>query len=85
MVWRMGAERREFLADRASRAEAFRKAFVQRSPVVAVGRALSWEKFVATAWRFEVFGDRFSEKRRASEMLSVIVSRNCFLDLFMLT
>jgi len=45
--------------------------------VVAGGRALSWEKLVATAWRFEVFGDPFSENRRASDKVRVIASRNC--------
>ena len=62
MVWRIGVERSEFLAERVSGAEAFRKAFVQEA-VVAVGRALSWEKLFATRGRPEVFGVPFSANR----------------------
>jgi hypothetical protein len=49
--------------------------------VVAVRRVVPWEKLVAMGWRFEVFGLRFSEKRWAAAIVSVIVSRNGFPDL----
>jgi hypothetical protein len=75
VVWRIEVERSEFLAERASGAEA--QGLCSRSPVVAGGRVLSWEKLIASAWRFEVFGARFSENRRASGEYSVIASRNC--------
>ena len=68
-------EQRELLAERASGAEA--QGLCSRSPVVAGGRVLSWEKLVAVAWRFEVFGDPFSERRRTNGEFSVIASRNC--------
>ena len=45
---------------------------------------LSWEKLVDTGWWFEVFGVRFSGKRRAAAEFSVIGSRNCSLDLTVL-
>ena len=67
-------EQRELLAERASGAEA--QGLCSRSPVVAGGRALSWEKLIATAWRFEFFGVRFSANRRASDKVCVIASRN---------
>ena len=75
MVWRIGVERSELVAERASGAEA--QGLCSRSPAVAGGRAFSWEKLIATAWRFEVFGDPFSANRRASDKVSVIASRNC--------
>ncbi len=79
MVWRIVVERRELLAERGSGAEA--QGLCSRSPVVAGARALSWEKLEATAWRFEVFGARFSEKHRAGDKSSVFGSRNCSRDL----
>ena len=79
MVWRIGVERREFLAERASGAEA--QGLCSRSPVGAGGRRHPWEKLMATAWRFEVFGNRVSENRRAGDKLSVTVGRDCSLDL----
>ena len=82
MVWRIGLERSGPVAERASGAEA--QGLCSRSPVVAVGRALSWEKLEATAWRFEVFGARFSEKHRAGDKSSVFGSRNCSRDLVVL-
>lgn len=75
MVWRIEVERRGLLVERASGAEA--QGLCSRSPAGAGGRVLSWEKLIASAWRFEVFGARFSENRRASDKLSVIASRNC--------
>jgi hypothetical protein len=82
VVWRIGVERRGFLVERASGAEA--QGLCSRSPVVAGGRALSWEKLVAVVWRLEVFGVRCSEKRRAGDKLSVFGSRNCSPDLVVL-
>ena len=82
-VERIGVERRELLAERSSGAEA--QGLCSRSPVVAVGRVLSWEKLFATRGRSEVLGVPFSANRRASGESSVIVSRNCFMGLFMVT
>ena len=82
MVWQVGLERSGLLAERASGAEA--QGLCSRSPVVAGGRRHPWEKLVDTGWWFEVFGVRFSEKRRVGDKWSVFGSRNCSPDLVVL-
>jgi hypothetical protein len=83
VVWRVGVERSGLVAERARGAEA--QGLCSRSPVGAGGRVHPWEKLVATACRLPIFGVRFSEKRRAAAEFGVIGSRNCFLNLTILS